>query len=195
MTRHLCLILALFLLTPMLFAQSPVRDDATQTETALRDSKLPGGTTVRDSKGRVIENGGWNSNGSLKFRYTGKLTRDAQGNLTCSGEIKEVANPSSQGSVGPITINTNGEPTTIDLGKNGTSPGGNLTNTILGGNATVNVSGNFNDVAVGGTGNNVNVTGNHNSGSGVGASSGGNVTFGGRGNSWTANGGSWVTRN
>ena len=195
MFKHLCLLLALLCCASFTFAQTPTTAAKVETPPALRDGKLPAGKTVRDAKGRVIENGGTNENGSVKFRYTGKLTRDANGNFTCTGEVKEVSNPASQGSEGPINVNTNGEPTTIDLGKNGTDPGGHIVTNVTGGNATVNVSGNFNDPSVGGTGNTVNVTGNNNSGSGSGAGSGGNVNQGGHGNSWNSNGGNWVVRN
>lgn len=161
----------------------------------LRDGKLPPGRTVTDSKGRVIHNGGLNENGKLNFRYSGKLTVKSTGDFEVSGEIPEVTNPASQGSDGPIDINTNGEPTTINLNRNGIDPNGHITTNVSGGNSTVNVNGNFNDPSVGGTNNTVNINGNNNSGSGNGANSGGTVNLGGHGNSWGSGGGQWSVHN
>lgn len=193
MIRHLCLLAATFLCAD-LPAQSAVKVDGAVNAPTIYEGKLPAGRTVTDSKGREITNGGTNANGSLKIHYTGKLKLNSNGEYECSGEISEVINPASQGSTGPITVNTNGNPTTIQLEKNGVDPGGHITTTITGGNATVNVSGNFNDPSVGGTGNNVNITGNNNCGSGQ-PGSAGNVFQGGRGNSWNSGGGNWTIRN
>lgn len=193
----LALLFALFSVPS--FAQTA--PDATEVPRDTSDAterppvKLPPGKTITDAQGRVVENGGTNENGRLHVRCTGKIDRDANGNYTTTGEITDVTNPASQGSEGPINVNTNGKDTTINLDKNGTDPGGHIGANITGGNATVNVNGNFNDPSVGGTGNNVNMNGNHNSGSGNGAGSGGNVYMGGRGNSWAGNGGNWTTRN
>lgn len=189
MFRSFCFLLAMLVLASFSFGQ------AAATAAPPLWGKLTAGKTITDSKGREIHNGGTNANGSLHFRYTGKLRTKANGELECSGEITEVTNPASQGSEGPIMVNTDGEPTIINLDRNGTDPGGHIGSTIVGGNATVNVGGNFNDPTVGGTNNSVNITGNNNSGSGQGAGSGGNVTLGGHGNSWNSNGGNWTTRN
>lgn len=200
MYRSLLLTLLTLLFAASSFAQATAADRSTSPATTpvLRDGKLPAGKTLTDSKGREIHNGGSNENGKVHFRYSGKLKTKPNGDIECSGEVTEVTNPASQGSEGPISVNTDGEPTTINLEKNGTDPGGHIVSNITGGNATVNVSGNFNDPTVGGTGNTVNVTGNNNSGSGAAPNpnpSGGNVNQGGHGNSWNSNGGNWVVRN
>lgn len=188
-------LLALLFAVPTL-AQGGTSPSTPSTPTpVLRDGKLPAGKTLTDSKGREITNGGSNENGKVHFRYTGKLKVKPNGDIECSGEVTEVTNPQSQGSDGPISVNTNGEPTTINLNRNGTDPGGHITSSITGGNATVNVGGNFNDPSVGGGNNTVNITGNNNTGSGSGAGSGGNVNQGGHGNSWNSNGGHWTVRN
>lgn len=198
MYRPLLLTLLTLLFAVSSLAQGAARDatsGGSTTTPVLRDGKLPAGKTLTDAKGREIHNGGTNQNGKLHFRHTGKLKVKPNGDIECSGEVTEVTNPASQGSEGPISVNTNGEPTTVNLERNGTDPGGHIVTNVTGGNATVNVSGNFNDPSVGGTGNTVNVTGNNNSGSGAGPGSGGNVNQGGHGNSWNSNGGQWVVRN
>lgn len=194
MIRNLCLAIAtLFFVFPS-YGQVASKLEESSNSSVIYEGKLPAGRTVTDSKGREVVNGGTNANGSLKIRYTGKLKLNASGEYEITGELSEVTNPSSQGSSGPITVNTNGLHTTVNLEKNGTDPGGHIITTINGGNATVNVSGNFNDPSIGGTGNNVNITGNNNCGSGQ-PGSGGNVTQGGRGNSWNSGGGNWTVRN
>lgn len=189
--RTLAISLAVFLLGAFAFAQST--DPTGGNPPPVHTGKLLAGKTIRDSKGREVTNNGLNNNGALHLRYTGKLTRDSLGNLTCSGEISSVTNPASQGSEGPITIDTGGESTDIDLGRNGTDPGGHVGTTIVGGKANVNVGGNFNDVSVGGSNNTITFGGNNNLGTGL-TGSGGGVILGGHGNSWGGTG-SWVVRN
>lgn len=152
--------------------------------------KLPSGQEVKDSKGRVVKNRGENRNGGVKITFTGKLDK-SQTPWVCSGEITVVTNPASQGSEGPIDINTNNEPTTINLDRNGQDPGAHVTTNISGDNATVNIAGNFNDVAVAGNNSNSNITGNNNCETINGTNN--NVTLSGRGNSVTSGG--TTTRN
>lgn len=195
MHRFLLSLAALCLFIPFANAQT---DAASPTPTAIVQPptfKLPPGASITDSKGRSVENGGTNNNGRVHIKHTGNITNNGNGTYTCSGEISEVTNPASQGSEGPITVNTNGEPTEVNLDRNGRDPGQHVNSTIIGGNATVNVSGNYNDPTVGGTNNTVNITGNHNSGQGQGAGSGGTVNMGGRDNGWNSNGGNWNVRN
>lgn len=184
---YLCLMSLLFV--SLGWAQTP------QPVPTQHDGKIPANTFLTDSHGREIRNGGMNANGHLEIVYTGKLSKDSNGNLVCSGEIISVTNPASQGSEGPIWINTNGEPTVVRLDRNGIDPGSHLDVTVLGDHANIGCSGNFNDIIVGGTGNIVNITGNHNLGTGQGSNSGGAVIMAGRGNSWNSNGGNWTVRN
>lgn len=152
--------------------------------------KLPPNQEIKDSKGRVIKNRGDNRNGGVKITFTGKIDKSVNP-WVCSGEITVVTNPASQGSEGPIDINTNNEPTTINLDRNGTDPAGHVSTNIAGDNATVNVSGNFNDVAVAGNNSTSTITGNNNTETITGTNN--NVTLGGRGNSVTSGG--TTTRN
>lgn len=197
MFRSLISLIAMLLLALPAFSRSALAmntpDDATTTAQPPQDGKLPPNTTVKDSKGRTVRNRGENQNGRVHFRYTGKLKRTSATQWEVDGEITTVTNPASQGSEGPIDVNTNGEPTTVNLDKNGTDPGGHIVTNVTGGNATVNVSGNYNDPSVGGTGNTVNITGNNNSGSGT-AGSSGTVNQGPGGNSWNSGGGNWIVR-
>jgi hypothetical protein len=193
MTR-LPFLLSLFLMVLVPFAALPAQATSSAPVANLRDGSLPAGKKVTDSKGRVITNGGANENGKLQFRYSGKLKTLPNGDLECSGEVPEVTNPRSQGSNGPVIVNTDGEPTTINLNRNGTDPGGHIDSTITGGNATVNVNGNFNDTSVGGTGNTVNFNGGGCTGQGQ-AGSGGTVNMGGAGNAFNGGGGNWTVRN
>lgn len=166
-------------------ASSPIVD-------TVRTGVLPAGKSVRDSSGRVVENNGTNNNGGVHFTYTGRLTFDAQGNITCNGDISNVTNPASQGSNGEIYVNTNGQPTTIDLERNG-SQSSPLPAQITGGNATVNVSGDWVTVRVGGTNNNVGLNGRMGFGEGLDGQSEGNARLrGNAGNGWRSNGGNWT---
>lgn len=160
---------------------------APQPPVLLR-TNLPAGKDIRDSKGRVIHNQG--TNGSVRLGYHGRITWDGNGNGTCNGEITEIDNTSSQGSNGPIDVNTNGEPTKIDLNQNG-----GMSITVIGGNATVNANANGNTVNAGGMGNTVNVGGNNNSINGLGNTSGGTVYLGRgtTGNAVNSGGGGWIT--
>ena len=187
--RPILAIVAILFFSLFAFAQQT----ATTSTSNGQSVSLPANTQVTDSKGRVVKNRGNNQNGSLRFNHTGKLVRNANGEWTVTGEISEVKNPASQGSDGPVEINTNGEPTDVVLDRNGQEPGG-LTVTITGGNATVTVGGNCNDVTVGGSGNKAALNGNNNSLTGQ-AGSAGTATMGGHGNSVTSGGGSWRVGN
>lgn len=149
------------------------------------NEKLPPNQEIKDSKGRRVKNRGENRNGRVHVRYTGTI--DKSGDVwVCSGEITEVTNPASQGSEGPIDVATNDEPTTVNLDKNGTDPGGHVVTHVAGNNATVNVDGNFNDFDITGNNSTTSITGNNNTGTVNGT--GGNVNLGGRGNSVTSGG-------
>lgn len=155
--------------------------------------RLTSGKTVTDAKGRRIENAGWNGNGALSIRFTGKLTKTSTGDYVVEGEVLGVTNPASQGSAGPVIVETGGQPTAVDLQRSGLDPGGRLQATVTGGNATVTVGGNYCDVSVGGQGNQVDLQGRGNAGTGL-QDSGGDVRLGGRGNSWQGGAG-WKVRN
>lgn len=153
--------------------------------------KLPPGKSATDGT-TTVENGGTNQNGRLWVRADRKWTRDANGNYSTTGTIDEVKNPASQGTDGPITVDTGGQDVEVNLNRNGQSGAGNgISSTITGGSATVNVNGNYNNTTVGGTQNNVNMNGNHNTGTGQNAGSQGNVTSPGSNNSFNSNGGNW----
>jgi len=151
------------------------------------EMRLPPGRSIRDSKGRVVENGATNQ-GKLKLKYSGKLTKLANGDYEVSEEITGTENPTSDGS-NSFSINTNGHATTITNNESDASV------TVTGGNATLTVGPSANNctISVGGTGNTVSVQGTNNTGSGAGATSGGNVTLAG-GNSWASGGGTWTVR-
>lgn len=159
-----------------------------------RTGNLPAGRTVRDGSGRIIENLGTNQNGSVQFTYTGRLTVDGAGNITCSGDITTVTNPASQGSNGQIVIHTNGLATTVNLDRNGAQNAA-LSVRVLGGNATINVGGDWVELAVGGTGNQVHLNGRYGFGEGTDNTSEGNVRMRSNvGNGWRSNGGNWTVR-
>lgn len=181
------LLLSLFALCAFVPAQTATRTadpDVTSDKPGGTD-KLPAGKEIKDSKGRRVKNRGENRNGGVKIKFTGTI--DKSGDVwVCSGEISEVTNPASQGSEGPIDVATNNEPTTINLERNGTDPGGHIVCHINGNNATTNVSGNYNDFDVVGNDSTTNITGNHNTGAITGTN--GNVSLGGRGNSVSSGG-------
>lgn len=190
--RVLLLSAGLCLVTAQLEAQevnAAARTGSSTAPPALGAANVPAGKEASDSKGRRIENTG--TNGSVTICYTGTLRWDTAGNATCTGEILQVENRATIGSAS-ASINTNGEPTTINLDQNGQH-----TYVIDGGRATVNCNGDRNNVIVGGLDNNVNLNGNDISGSGANAHSGGTATMGRRssGNSWRSNGGNWTVRN
>ncbi len=162
----------------------------TQTSTG----KLPANSTVVDSAGRTVTNNGTNANGSVKVTHTGKMKLVGPGEYQISGEITLIENPASQGSEGPITVNTNGKPTEVVLEKNGTDPGGHITANVTGGNAVIHANGNFNDINVGGGNNHVDFNGRNNTATGQ-PGSGGTVSLGGRNNSFNSGGGQWTVRN
>lgn len=193
--RYLFLMIVTLLFAASSFAQNVTTTGNSSTVPVTQHGRVPAGKTITDSKGREVHNGGLNQNGSVKIRYSGKIKTKPNGDLECTGEITEVTNPASQGSDGPVNINTNGQDTTINIDRNGTDPGGHIATYIDGGNADVNVTGNFNDVFVGGGNNDVTISGNNNTGSGGGVGSGGVVHQGGRGNTWNSNGGNWRIRN
>ncbi len=157
-------------------------------------SNLPANSTVVDASGRTVTNGGSNDNGSVKVTHTGKMKRVGPGEYQITGDIRLVENPASQGSEGPITVNTNGQGTEITLEKNGKDPGGHITVNVTGNNATIHANGNFNDINVGGTNNHVDFNGRNNTATGQ-AGSGGTVSMGGRGNSFNSGGGNWRVSN
>lgn len=198
--RSILLLLASLLLSSFAFAQNADRVSKPGEHPVLtnihgpRWIKLPPGKTATDGTA-TIENGGTNANGRLWVRSDKKWTRDANGNYSTQGTIDEVKNPASQGSDGPISVNTGGNDIEVNLNRNGQSGAGNgISSTITGGSATVNVNGNYNNTTVGGTQNNVNMNGNHNTGTGQNAGSQGNVTSGGSNNSFNSNGGNWNFR-
>ena len=155
--------------------------------------KLPANSTVTDSAGRTVTNGGTNANGSVKVTHTGKMKMVSPGEYRISGEITLIENPASQGSEGPITVNTNGKPTEVVLEKNGTDPGGHIVTNVNGGKAIVHINGNFNDANVGGGNNHIDFNGRNNTATGQ-PGSGGTVSLGGRGNSFNSGGGQWTVR-
>lgn len=194
MIRFLFSLVALLVLaTPNLTAQTVASSrDATTAAPHGQTSRLPAGKTVKDSKGRTVTNDGTNENGGANITYTGKLDRTTTP-WTVTGEITVVTNPSSQGSNGGVTVGTNGEPTTVNLNKDGSPQGtqpGPLNSTISGGNATVNVNGNHNNFTVNGNNNTTSVNGNNNTGSvnGNGATPNNTVNMGGQNNSVTSGG-------
>lgn len=156
-----------------------------------RSLTLGPGESVMDSDGRTIQNNG--TKGVLKIKYKGKSHKNGRV-IEITGKITGVKNPKYGGTRGPVTVKTNNKPTTVDLEKNGLN-NKPVTTKVEGGNSTVNVSSNNNNVTVGGMGNQVDITGNNNTGQGENASSGGDVNMGGRGNSWSSNGGRWTVRN
>lgn len=182
----------LFVLFLSLFAVAAPTNSVTAQSTievseTAGELKLPPGKSVRDSKGRVVENGA-NNQGKLKIKYSGKLTKKANGDYEVSEEITGTENPTSDGS-NSFSVNTNGHATTIVNNESDASV------TVTGGNATLTIgpSANNNTISVGGTGNTVSVQGTNNTGSGAGATSGGVVTMTG-GNSWASGGGTWTVR-
>jgi hypothetical protein len=195
--RNVLLMLCAFLLAGFVGAQdADVVVSSTTQPVSGGVGNLPSQTRVTDSQGRTIQNSAPASeSGKVKFRFTGKLNRTAQGEWFVTGEISEIENPASGGCKGPILVNTNNQPTTITLDRNGLNPNGHIATTVTGGNATVNVDGNYNDVTVGGTNNTVNFNGNHNSMSAQNGS-GGSVSLGGNGNSVSGGGlGGWTIGN
>jgi len=164
-------------------AETPVN-----TPPGLADGRLAPGQTFVDSLGRRIENSGL-TNGGVSIRYTGRVTRNGN-TFTTDGEVVKVTVPASNGTDG-LTVDTNGQPTEINIERSGQASNPNNI-TIIGGNAHVTVGGNFNDLSIGGTGNTARVTGNNNNGTGQPGSSG-SVFLGGARNSWV--GGNWVVRN
>jgi len=169
-----------------------VNTTATVVSPGISCSALRAGKEIRDVRGRIIHNHGQNANGSVKLTHSGRIIWDNQGNGVCTGDIQFVTNPTSQGSDGPISIHTNGAPTTITLG-NGIAAAP-VQCSITGGNATV-IVGNHNHLGIDGLGNNVEFNGNGSMGWGAGPGSGGNVAMGGRGNQWDSGGGRWIVRN
>lgn len=189
MVRLLFFFVAMMLATLNLNAQLSARPDDGAISPPGTTSQVPAGVTVTDSKGRKIANCGTNENGGVNIGYTGKLRRTGPGEWEISGEITSVTNPGSQGSNGPVCVDTNGERTIVNLNKNGSPPGtlpGPLPSTVSGGNATVHVSGDHNNFTVTGNNNTTNVTGNSNTGTVAGA--GNSVNMGGRGNAVTSGG-------
>jgi hypothetical protein len=172
----------LFLLVSSAFAQS----------TAGASFSLGSGERLYDTAGRDVHNTGTNSGGSVQVRYDGKLRYNAQGKPYIEGNITVVTNPASQGSDGPIEVNTNDQPTTIELKRNGRT--NRVSSSVSGGKAKVFVEGDRNDVTVFGSDNSVDISGRDNTGT-AGSNSSGTVRVSGSGSSFSTNGGNWtVTR-
>lgn len=167
---------------------SQQQNDSAATTTTANVSLAPG-QTLRDRQGRVVTNAGTNQNGRLVLTVRGKMAQGANGPTV--GEIVEVTNPASQGTVGPIEVDTGGCVLTINLEKNGGNPNPIQTN-VSGGNATVNVNGRDNNTTVGGADNTVRITGANSSGTGT-AGSSGTVSVSGSGSSFQSGGGNWRT--
>lgn len=172
-------------------------------------SRLKPGHSVTDKNDVVITNGG--TAGDLIIRGTGKLKEEPRGSgkWVTTGTITKAANERTGGSSGPITVDSAGQPITIDLEKTGPSQADPIVTTTTGGNVTVNVgsaspgasSTQNNEVRLEGTGNTVNFNraAANNTGSGgnaavpgSGAGSGGTVNAGGSGNTFNSNGGVWT---
>lgn len=184
---------ALFLLiTALAVAPVAAQTATTPTTPTTQTTTVPAGSSAADSNGTSVNNVGTNGNGRVQVRHTGKAKRNPDGTITITGEIVEVTNPASQGSVGPIEIENHYPGLVVNLNKRGGNPNP-ISTSIDGGGATVNVTGSGNDVAVGGTGNTVSITGANCNGSG-GNGSGGTVSVSGTGSGFTSTGGgTWRT--
>lgn len=156
--------------------------------------KVLAGEKVEDTNGVVVENGGGNGNGHLIITCTGKVKR--RGNVVIVDKITRVDNPASQGSEGPISVDTGGNAVTVNLARNNNAgPGAQrLTANITGGNANVKVDGDGQNVNLDGRGNDVQVTGNNNSLTTQPGSTG-TMELGGRGNQVIGGGAGWTIRN